>query len=63
MFAALPSAFMSASTALGASLLSVTLAATGNFNLYLLIVGTAVVIGAAMLLLLGRDEEPAPVLR
>jgi predicted MFS family arabinose efflux permease len=56
----LMTACMSASTALGASLLSVTLAATGNFNLYLLIAGTAVVVGAAMLLLLGRGEQPAP---
>ncbi len=53
----LMTAFMSASTALGASLLSVTLAATGNFNLFLLIVGTAVVAGATLLLLLGRGEN------
>lgn len=56
----LMTAFMSASTALGASLLSVTLAMTGNFNLFLLITGTSVLIGAALLLLLGRGEtEPA----
>jgi predicted MFS family arabinose efflux permease len=53
----LMTACMSASTALGATLLSVTLAATGNFNLFLLIVGTAVVTGAALLLLLGRSEQ------
>ena len=50
-------ACMSASTALGATLLSVTLAATGNFNLFLVIVGTAVVTGAALLLALGRSEQ------
>lgn len=55
----LMTACMSASTALGASLLSVTLASTGNFNLYLVIVGTAVVVGAGMLLLLGRGEQEA----
>ena len=53
----LMTAFMSASTALGAALLGVTLGATGNFNLFLLITGTSVVIGAAMLLLLGRSER------
>ena len=52
-------AFMSASTALGATLLSVTLGATGNFNLFLLITGTSVMIGAAALLLLGRGEQQA----
>ncbi len=55
----LMTAFMSASTALGALLLSVTLSATGNFNLYLLIVGTAVLIGSGMLLMLGRGEREA----
>ncbi len=55
----LMTAFMSASTALGAMLLSFTLASTGNFNLFLVIVGTAVVVGAGMLLLLGRGEEVA----
>ena len=53
----LMTAFMSASTALGASLLSVTLGATGNFNLFLIITGTSVVVGAAMLLLLGRGDR------
>ena len=53
----LMTAFMSASTALGATLLSMTLAATGNFNLFLLITGTSVVVGAAMLLLLGRGDR------
>jgi MFS family permease len=53
----LMTAFMSASTALGATLLSFTLAATGNFNLFLLITGTSVVVGAAMLLLLGRGDR------
>ena len=53
----LMTAFMSASTALGASLLSVTLGATGNFNLFLIITGTSVVVGAAMLPLLGRGDR------
>jgi MFS family permease len=48
---------MSASTASGAALLSATLAATGRYNLYLVIVGTAVLVGAALLLLLGRGRE------
>lgn len=49
---------ISFSTASGAALLSVTMAATGGFDLYLLIVGVAVLIGAALLLLLGRGEPP-----
>lgn len=50
---------MSVSTAAGAALLSVTMARTGGYELYLVIVGTAVMIGAAMLLLLGRQPEGA----
>jgi predicted MFS family arabinose efflux permease len=53
----LMTAVMSASTSLGATLLGFTLKATGNFNLFLLIVGTSVVIGSALLLLLGRGEQ------
>ena len=53
----LMTAFMSASTALGATLLSVTLAQTGNFNLFLVITGFSVLAGAALLLVLGRGEQ------
>lgn len=48
---------MSFSTASGAALLSVTMAATGGYDLYLVIVGAAVLIGASLLLLLGRTPE------
>lgn len=41
------------STASGAALLSVTMARTGGYELYLVIVGIAVLAGAALLLLLG----------
>jgi MFS family permease len=51
-------AAMSFSTALGAVLLSFTMAWTGGFNLYLVIVGTAVLIGSASLLFLGRGRPP-----
>ena len=50
-------AVMSASTALGAMLLSLTLGTTGNFNLFLVVTGTSVMVGAAMLLLLGRGDR------
>jgi predicted MFS family arabinose efflux permease len=50
---------MSVSTASGAALLSVTMARTGGFDLYLVIAGTAVLIGASLLLLLGRGTEPS----
>lgn len=49
---------MSFSTAAGAALLSITLAQTGGFELYLVIVGTSVLIGAASLLLLGGGKAP-----
>jgi len=49
-------AITSASTSIGAILLGYTLSTTGNFNLFLLITGTAVVLGA-LLLLLGRNEK------
>jgi len=51
---------MSFSTASGALLLSVTLAKTGGYELYLVIVGTAVLVGASLLLLLGREEGKHP---
>lgn len=47
---------MSFSTAMGALLLSVILAKTGGYELYLVIVGTAVLVGASLLLLLGRQS-------
>jgi predicted MFS family arabinose efflux permease len=48
-------AMMSISTASGAMLLGVTMEKTGgSFNLFLVIVGTAVLIGASLLLALGR---------
>ena len=49
---------MSMSAAMGAVLLSVTMARTGGFDLYLVIVGTAVLIGSSLLLLLGREAAP-----
>lgn len=53
---------MSASASLGALLLSWTLARTGGFDLFLVIVGTSVIIGAALLLKLrGMPEENALV--
>lgn len=51
-------AAMSFATAGGALLLSYTLAATGGYELYLVIVGTSVLLGAASLLLLGRGQAP-----
>ena len=51
-------AAMSFSTAAGAVLLSFTMARTGGFDLYLVIVGFAVLIGSASLLLLGRGRPP-----
>lgn len=50
-------AIMSASASLGAILLSITLARTGNFNLFLTIVGTAVIAGACLFLLLHRENR------
>jgi predicted MFS family arabinose efflux permease len=52
-------AIMSTSTASGAFLLGVTMKQTGDFNLYLLICGTAALAGASLLLLLKRNAEPA----
>jgi hypothetical protein len=52
---------MSFSTASGAALLSLTMARTGGYDLYLVIVGTAVLLGAALLLLLRRPSVPPAV--
>lgn len=49
---------MSLSTASGAMLLGVILDRTGHFDLFLVIAGTSVLIGAALLLLLSRGREP-----
>lgn len=49
---------MSFSTASGAALLSITMSRTGTYDLCLLIVGFAVLLGAALLLLLGRGQSP-----
>jgi MFS family permease len=56
----------STSAAIGAALLSLTLARTGGFGLFLVVAGVAVFAGAASLLLLGRvtpasvSEDAAP---
>lgn len=50
-------AITSASTSIGAILLGYTLGTTGNFNLFLMITGTSVIIGALLLLLLGRNDK------
>lgn len=50
-------ATMSLSTSLGAGLLSYTLSRTGNYNLFLLISGTTVIVGATLLLALRRDKD------
>ena len=52
-------AIMSLSTSLGAGLLSWTLTRTGNYNLFLMISGTTVIIGATLFLVMRRDERPA----
>jgi predicted MFS family arabinose efflux permease len=49
---------MSFSTAAGAMLLGYILDETGGFDLFLIIAGAAVFLGAALLLLLGRGREP-----
>lgn len=54
----LMTAVIAFSTASGAAYLSWTLARTGNFNLFLLTAGTAVLIGSALLLLMGRRSSP-----
>lgn len=53
----LMTAVISFSTASGAAYLSWTLARTGNFNLFLVTTGTAVLAGSALLLLLGRRRS------
>jgi MFS family permease len=52
-------AIMSLSTSLGAGLLSLTLARTGGYDLFLVISGTAVIVGATLLLFLRRGNRPA----
>jgi MFS family permease len=56
-------AVMSFSTASGAALLSFTLARTGGYELYLVIVGVAVLIGATAILMLGRGSPPGKLAR
>jgi predicted MFS family arabinose efflux permease len=53
-------AAMSFSTAAGAMLLGLTLASTGGYELFLVIVGFAVLLGASSILLLGRGSKPSP---
>lgn len=48
------------STASGATLLGLTMAQTGGFDLYLIISGVAVLIGATLLLLLGPGKPAQP---
>ncbi len=50
-------AAMAFSTASGAALLSVTMAWTGGFSLYLVIAGTAVLVGSTCLLFLGKTRS------
>ena len=50
---------MSFSTAAGAALLGLTMAWTGTYNLYLVISGIGVLIGAVLLLLLGNHRQQA----
>ncbi|MCW1430386.1 MFS transporter [Novosphingobium sp. JCM 18896] len=47
------------STASGALLLGITMEKTGGYNLYLIIAGFGVLIGACLLLLLGKGREPS----
>lgn len=49
------------STASGALLLGITMERTGGYDLYLIIAGVGVLIGASLLLLLGRGREPSDV--
>jgi predicted MFS family arabinose efflux permease len=46
------------STASGAMLLGYILDRTGGFDLFLMIAGSGVIVGAGLLLLLGRGREP-----
>lgn len=46
------------STASGALLLGITMDRTGGYNLYLIIAGVGVLVGASFLLLLGKGREP-----
>lgn len=47
------------STASGALLLGMTMEKTGGYDLYLIIAGCGVLIGASLLLLLGKGREPS----
>lgn len=50
---------MSFSTASGAMLLGLTMGWTGGYELYLVICGVAVLVGASLFLLLGRGKQPS----
>jgi predicted MFS family arabinose efflux permease len=52
---------ISFSSASGAALVGYSLAATGGYELYLVIAGVGALIGAALLLLLGPDRGEHPV--
>lgn len=54
---------MSISTASGAAMLSVTMARTGGYDLYLIIAGVGVLVGSSLLLLLGGKREASIALR
>ena len=47
------------STASGALLLGITMERTGGYELYLTIAGIGVLVGASLLLLLGKGREPS----
>lgn len=47
------------STASGALLLGLTMERTGGYDLYLIIAGVGVLVGASLLLLLGKGREPS----
>lgn len=49
---------ISFSTASGAGLLSITMARTGGYDFYLWLVGTAVLAGSVLLLMLGKGHKP-----
>lgn len=49
------------STASGALLLGITMEKTGGYDLYLVIAGIGVLVGASLLLILGKGREPSNV--
>jgi hypothetical protein len=51
---------MSAASATGATLLSITLRETGGFNLFLVICAVSVFCGSMMFMLLGTGQSPQP---